>query len=258
MQEAGENISKPLLQAVHIHKHFGRREVLCHIDLNIHPKEIITIIGPNGSGKTTLLRILLGLMQPDDGEIITIPGLRIGYVPQSIHFEPTLPLTVLNFLKLICGDSRKIFAVAEELGIVPYLKRQIYALSGGELQRVLLAQALLNDPHLLVLDEPIQGVDFSNQAALYQLIRTTARSRNCAVLMVSHDLHLVMAGTDRVICLNGHICCSGSPQHVSRDPEFVNLFGNDVANQIAYYVHHHDHQHDTQGAIMKSEHSHDH
>jgi zinc transport system ATP-binding protein len=244
-------MEKPLLQAVQVHKQFGRREVLSHIDLAIYPREIVTIIGPNGSGKSTLLKILLGLLQPTFGEIITQKGLRIGYVPQAIQFDPLLPLTVLNFLKLFGQDKRKISTIAEELEIMPYINRQIHALSGGEMQRVLLAQALLTDPHLLVLDEPVQGVDFNGQAQLYQLIRRVARARECAVLMVSHDLHLVMADTDRVICLNRHICCSGTPHGVSRDPEFINLFGSETASQIALYVHHHDHQHNTHGDIVE-------
>lgn len=250
MKLAPENYARPLLQAVGIHKRFGRRSILRNLDLDVHEREIITVIGPNGSGKTTLLRMLLGMMRSDEGEILRMPELRIGYVPQSIHFDQSMPLTVLNLLRLISTDRRHINEVAEELEITPYLNRQVHALSGGELQRVLLTQALLNEPHLLVLDEPVQGVDFSNQAALYKLIRNIARERGCAVLMVSHDLHLVMAGTDRVICLNGHICCSGTPQHVSRDPEFINLFGADVANQIAYYVHHHDHRHDEHGDVV--------
>lgn len=253
------NMENPLLQAVQVYKHFGRREVLSQIDLAIHPREIVTVIGPNGSGKSTLLKILLGLTPVSSGEVIAQPGLRIGYVPQAIAFDSILPLTVLNLLKLFSEDKRRISAVAEELEIIPYMYRQVYALSGGELQRVLLAQALLTEPHLLVLDEPVQGVDFNGQAQLYQLIRRVARARDCAVLMVSHDLHLVMAGTDKVICLNRHICCSGTPHGVSRDPEFITMFGDEIASQIALYVHHHDHQHNTSGEIVKGcghEHAH--
>jgi zinc transport system ATP-binding protein len=256
--ESNHQSPLPLLHAKQIHKLFGRKEVLSQIDITIYPHEIITIIGLNGSGKTTLLKILLGLEEPTSGDVIRREGLRIGYVPQSITFDSILPMTVLGFLRLMAKDSHKITAVAEELEILPYINRQLYALSGGELQRVLLAQALLVDPHLLVLDEPVQGVDFGSQAQLYQLIRKVSTTRECAVLMVSHDLHLVMADTDRVICLNRHICCSGTPFGVSRDPEFIALFGKDVANQVALYVHHHDHQHDTRGDVVQIPHTHSH
>lgn len=220
------------------------------MDLTVLPREIVTIIGPNGSGKSTLLKILLGLAEPSLGKVQRAAGLRVGYVPQTLVFDSVLPLSVLKFLQLFAADADKIKTVAEELEITLLLQQQVHGLSGGELQRVLLAQALLNEPNLLVLDEPVQGVDFGGQAQLYQLIRSIARARECAVLMVSHDLHLVMAGTDKVICLNRHICCSGSPQGVSRDPEFIKLFGDEVAGQIALYVHHHDHAHNTHGDVI--------
>lgn len=220
--------------------------------MEVYPAEIVTIIGPNGSGKTTLLKILLGLVPPSEGDIFLHPTLRIGYVPQVIQFDPIMPLAAYDLLKLIEKDHERIMQVAAEVEITGYLRRQLYALSGGELQRVMLAQALLNQPQLLVLDEPVQGVDFNGQARLYKLIREVARARECAVLMVSHDLHLVMAETDHVICLNRHICCSGTPHNVSKDAEFISLFGAETAKQIAYYVHHHDHQHDVHGEVVAS------
>jgi len=246
----------PLIQAESLHKRFGRKTVLSHVNLTIAPEEVVTLIGPNGSGKTTLLRILLGLEQKDGGYLKHREGLTIGYVPQKIHFSQTLPLTVKSFLKLFCKNAHKIQQVAEELEMLSIMRRQVYALSGGELQRVMLAQALLTEPNLLVLDEPVQGVDFTGQAKIYQLIKQTARARKCAVLMVSHDLHVVMAGTDKVICLNKHICCSGTPQTVSKDPEFVKLFGSDVAGQVALYSHNHDHKHGMSGEVIEG-HSHD-
>lgn len=210
----------------------------------------MTLIGPNGCGKTTLLRCLLGLMKPDSGKLKRRRGLRIGYVPQHSHFEPTMPLTVKHFLKLSRHQDARVNEVIDMMKVLPLMNQQMQALSGGELQRVMLTQALLRKPNLLVLDEPVQGVDFSGQAELYQLIREASQRFHCAVLMVSHDLHLVMADTDRVLCLNGHICCSGSPQSVSKDPAFVKLFGEDVARQIAFYVHHHDHHHRLDGEVI--------
>lgn len=218
--------------------------------MEVYPAEIVTIIGPNGSGKTTLLKILLGLTEADSGEIFQSPALKIGYVPQQVKFDSIMPLTAYDLLKLMERDHERIMQVAAEVEITRYLRRQLYALSGGELQRVMLAQALLTGPQLLVLDEPVQGVDFNGQATLYKLIREVARARGCAVLMVSHDLHLVMADTDHVICLNRHICCSGTPHDVSKDAEFINLFGAETAKQIAYYVHHHDHQHGMDGEVV--------
>lgn len=221
------------------------------MDFHISRNEIVTLIGPNGCGKTTLLRCLLGLLKADGGRIRRRKGLTIGYVPQHIHFEPNLPITVRYFLKSMTRSPVNPGEVIKLTGVGDLLDKQMQTLSGGELQRVLLAQAMLDKPDLLVLDEPVQGVDFAGQAELYRLIRTVSRERECAVLMVSHDLHLVMADTDRVLCLNGHVCCSGTPQGVSKDPAFVKLFGEEVARQIAFYVHHHDHQHGMDGQIIE-------
>lgn len=228
--------------------------MLGKVDFSISRNEIVTLIGPNGCGKTTLLRVLLGLTRADSGRIRRRKGLRIGYVPQNISFNISLPITVKYFLKLGAHHASNPVRIIEMTKIESLLDSQMISLSGGELQRVLLAQALLAKPELLVLDEPVQGVDFGGQAELYRLIRNASKSFNCAVLMVSHDLHLVMADTDRVLCLNGHICCSGTPQSVSKDPAFVKLFGDDVARQIAFYVHHHDHKHGMDGEIIEKAH----
>lgn len=241
-----------LIEAQALRKRLQGKEVLQAVDFQIHQNEIVTLIGPNGCGKTTLLRCLLGLLKPDSGKMRRRRGLRIGYVPQDIHFEPNFPMTVRYFLKLASHDALDAAHAIKLTRVEALLNRQMRNLSGGELQRVLLTQAILGRPELLVLDEPVQGVDFSGQAELYKLIRTISRERGCAVLMVSHDLHLVMADTDRVICLNGHVCCSGTPQGVSRDPAFVKLFGEDVARQIAFYVHHHDHRHAMDGHVIPS------
>lgn len=230
---------------------FGRRRVLSDISLTLSPGKILTLLGPNGAGKSTLVRVVLGLVAPDEGSINREPKLRIGYVPQKLHLDGTLPLTVNRFLRLRPGVRKD--------EILPALKRvhaghladaPMQKLSGGETQRVLLARALLNSPQLLVLDEPTQGVDVNGQVALYDLIDQLRRELNCAVLMVSHDLHLVMAKTDEVLCLNHHICCSGTPEAVSLHPEFISMFGPRGAEQLGIYRHQHNHRHDLQGRIV--------
>lgn len=226
----------------------GGRQILDNISLTVEPGEVVTLIGPNGSGKTSLLRILLGLEQADAGRVARRPGLTVGYVPQRLTVEPTLPMTVLRFLSLPHRVSRAAAREAlEETGVAHLERAQVHALSGGEFQRVLLARALLRRPDILVLDEPAQGIDFSGQLDLYQLIDRIRRQRGCSVLLVSHDLHLVMAATDRVICLNRHVCCSGEPEAVSRHPEYLALFGPRAAQALAIYHHDHDHHHDIAG-----------
>lgn len=238
-----------IIEAIGVGKHYGSRPVLQDVHLRLHAGEVMTVIGPNGSGKSTLLRILLGLERPDTGKVFRKPGLRIGYMPQSLQLDATLPLSVSWFLGLHGnghGSERKraIIAIGHEVGICHLLDHSLHSLSGGERQRVLLARALLCQPELLVLDEPVQSVDVNGQAALYSLIAEVSRARGAAVLMVSHDLHLVMASTERVLCLNHHICCEGHPHQVSQDPAFIHLFGQHVADSLAVYHHHHTHIHD--------------
>jgi len=241
----------PLVEAKGISVSFGRRKVLSHVDLTVSRGEIVTLIGPNGSGKTTLIRTLLGLTKPDRGTVTTTPGLTIGYVPQQLALDPVLPLTVRRFLNLPRRHPEAaIRAALAEVGAEPLTERAVQALSGGETQRILLARALLRDPDLLVLDEPLASVDFRGQIELFDLIAAVRQRRGCGVLVVSHDLHLVMAGTDRVICLNQHICCSGKPDAVSQHPEFLALFGPKAADSLAVYSHHHDHHHDLSGAAV--------
>lgn len=229
---------------------FGQRRVLSDVSLELRPGKILTLLGPNGAGKSTLVRVVLGLVAPDEGVITRNGKLRIGYVPQKLYLDTTLPLTVSRFLRLRPGTKKD--------DILPALKRvqaghlidaPMQKLSGGETQRVLLARALLNQPQLLVLDEPTQGVDVNGQVALYDLIDQLRRELDCAVLMVSHDLHLVMAKTDEVLCLNHHICCSGTPEIVSMHPEFISMFARG-AEQLGIYRHHHNHRHDLQGRIV--------
>lgn len=225
------------------------RRILDTIDLDVAAGEILTLIGPNGAGKTTLVRVMLGLEHPDAGRVARASGLVIGYVPQRFDVQPSIPLTVTRFLTLgqPSTDEEARLALAE-VGAETVRDQQLTRLSGGELQRVLLARALLRRPHLLVLDEPVRGVDYVGEAELYTLIGRLRNERGFGVLLVSHDLHVVMAQSDRVICLNRHVCCSGIPHTVARHPEYVRLFGQEAALAFGVYHHHHDHRHDLDGA----------
>lgn len=223
---------------------FGGDEVLSHVDLSISKGEIVTIIGPNGSGKSTLLRTIVGAVTPTSGTVTLKPGLRIGYVPQRLHIDRTLPLTVRRFLDLpkpVSGDAAQ--QALEDAGASHFAKRQLSDLSGGQMQRVMLARALLSAPELLILDEATQGLDQQGSAAFYRQIEDVRTRLGCAVLMVSHELHVVMAASDRVICLNGHVCCHGSPEHVASAPEYRALFGSGTQGALALYRHEHDHNH---------------
>lgn len=226
------------------------RDLLIDADLILEAGKIVTLIGPNGAGKTTLVRTILGLMKPDRGTLHRRPGLRIGYMPQKIHIDPSLPLSVKRFLTLGGTPRMALSEVLALTGIAHLHNARLQSLSGGETQRVLLARALLRDPDLLVLDEPVQGVDVRGQAALYELINTIRLRQGCGVLLVSHDLHLVMANTDTVVCLNQHVCCHGRPEEVTTDPAYLELFGDTLAPQVALYTHHHDHHHDVHGNIV--------
>jgi len=219
--------------------------VLSHVDFRIAPAEIVTVVGPNGSGKSTLIRALLGHLALDSGRVERAPGLRIGYVPQRVNIERAMPMTVRRFLSLPTrvGDAEAA-AVLDRTGVPGLQSRQITQLSGGQFQRVLLARALLNDPQLLVLDEPTQGLDQPGIVAFYKLIEEVRAQTGAAVLMVSHDLLVVMRASDRVVCLNGHVCCEGTPQAVSAAPAYRALFGAEAQGTLALYQHHHDHDHD--------------
>ena len=224
---------------------YGAAEVLRDVSIEVDAGEIVTIVGPNGSGKTSLLRAILGAVPPAGGQVVRQPGLRIGYVPQRLHIDPTLPITVSRFLRLPGGADRADIAAALARAGVPDMgDRQMSSLSGGQLQRVLLARALVTRPGLLMLDEPTAGLDQPGSAAFYKLIDAVRRDTGCAVLMISHELHVVMAASDRVICLNGHVCCHGTPEHVSSAPEYRALFGTGTDGALALYRHEHDHRHD--------------
>lgn len=233
-----------LIAADHICVRYGGAEVLHDVSIAVHPGEIVTIVGPNGSGKSTLLRALLGIVPVAQGGVKRVPGLRIGYVPQRLALDRSLPMTVRRFLSLPVrvSDALAVQALAR-VGVLGVEGAQMASLSGGQLQRVLLARALLSDPQLLVLDEPTQGLDQPGEAGFYQLIEDVRAASGAAVLMVSHDLHVVMAASDRVICLNGHVCCEGTPHVVSSAPEYRALFGLGTQGALALYQHVHDHDH---------------
>lgn len=234
----------------------GGRTVLDRVSLQIESGEIVTLVGPNGSGKSTLLRSLIGAQSPSAGKVVRKPGATIGYVPQTLAIDPTLPMTVGRFLSLPSrSPDEKRNAALISTGLPDLQDRQMSQLSGGQFQRVLLARALLGEPDLLILDEPTQGLDQPGTAAFYRLIEATRARLGCSVLMVSHDLHVVMSASDRVICLNGHICCEGAPRIVSEAPEYRALFGLGTGGAMALYQHGHDHDHDHTG---HAPHSHDH
>ncbi|GKT11676.1 MAG: zinc transport system ATP-binding protein [Thiomicrorhabdus sp.] len=279
----------PLIEAQNIYQQFGDKKVLNDVSLSIHPKEIVTLIGPNGAGKSTLLKVLLGLIQPDAGNVQRAANLKIGFMPQKIHIDPTLPMSVERFLQLGLNQSsgtnstdsplqkvlKKSFfsrlflnadydttalnKIAHELNIHTLLKQPIQKVSGGEMQRILLARVLMREPDLLVLDEPVQGVDIQGQAELYRYINQIRHQHGCGILMVSHDLHIVMEHTDQVLCLNQHLCCSGPPVNVSQSAEYKALF-DDNSEGLAIYEHHHDSQtcQHTHGEEHDHNHKHDH
>ena len=246
----GKKTSPPLIAAAGLSLALAGRRVLDHVDLTVHTGEIVTVIGPNGSGKSTLVKVLLGLIRPDSGHVRRRPGLRVGYLPQKFHLDRNIPLTVARLITLTRPAGRdSIVAALAETGIAHLVDAAAAGLSGGEMQRALLARAILRDPDLLVLDEPVQGVDYAGEARLYQLIGDIRDRRGCGILMVSHDLHIVMGGSDKVVCLNTHVCCAGVPESVARHDEYKRLFG-DFAGHYALYTHHHDHAHDSAGQIV--------
>jgi zinc transport system ATP-binding protein len=252
----------PLVAAHGVCVEFAGREVLHDVSLAVMPGRVVTLIGPNGAGKSTLVRVLLGLTQPTHGRVERRANLRIGYMPQSLSIDRDLPMTVRRFLQLSgVKDAATIDRTLDEVGAAYTLGQPVQVLSGGEFQRVLLARALLRNPDLLVLDEPVRSVDVTGQAELYDLIGKLRQTHHCGVLMVSHDLHLVMAATDEVVCLNQHVCCHGTPETVGSHPEYFALFGPKIAPSLAVYTHAHDHAHDTAGHVLDADgtvHRHDH
>ncbi len=221
------------------------KAVLQNVSLEIKARDFITVIGPNGAGKSLLLKCLMGILQASEGSITAAADLKVGYVPQNFNPDPTIPITVKHFLLL--GNkvsSETLHTIAAETNISSLLDRQLHELSGGERQRVLLGRALAKQPNMLVLDEPAQNLDIAGQLAFYQLLEDLYEKHPISILMVSHELHLVMACSKQVVCLYHHICCSGAPQAVIKDPEFIKLFGADMASHMAVYHHEHDHSHE--------------
>ncbi len=229
----------------------GALHALDNIEFSVSSGELVTLIGPNGCGKTTLVRVVLGLLRPDRGSVVRKPDLTIGYMPQHATVDPVLPLTVRRFVELGARSAdAQVERSLDETGVAHLADSPVQQISGGEMQRVLLARAILRRPGLLVLDEPVHGVDVNGQVELYDLINDIRDRHGCGILMVSHDLHLVMAATDRVICLNRHICCSGHPEAVTQHPEYLALFGHAGAERLAVYSHNHDHSHGSAGEVI--------
>jgi zinc transport system ATP-binding protein len=223
------------------------------VDLSISRGEVVTLIGPNGAGKSTTAKMAIGVLKSDEGTVTRKRDLRIGYVPQKLAIDWTMPLSVRRLMKLTSPISEaEIMKALEATGIPHLAGSEVRHLSGGEFQRALLARAIARKPDLMVLDEPVQGVDFAGEAALYDLIRTIRNATGCGILMISHDLHMVMAGTDTVICLNGHVCCRGTPEMVSQSSDYAKLFGGN-ARSLAVYNHQHDHTHLPDGRVRHSD-----
>ena len=247
----------PLVSGEDLVVRYGDRTVLDRVSIEVRRREVLSLIGPNGAGKTTVVRALLGLIKPDSGSVRHAPGLIVGYVPQRIAPEELLPLTVRRFLAM-AGRGGRVEAeeTLDEVGVAEVMERQLSSLSGGEYRRVLLARALLRNSDLLVLDEPVQQVDFAGQLAMHQLIARLRDRRGCGVLIISHDLHLVLGATDRVVCINGHVCCAGEPEAVSRHPEYISLFGPHAAAAVAVYTHEHDHTHGLPVSVVPADRGH--
>jgi zinc transport system ATP-binding protein len=224
------------------------------VDLSIRRGEIVTLIGPNGSGKSTTAKLLTGVLKPDAGTVTRTGGLTVGYVPQKLAVDWTMPLSVKRMMTLTGRHApAAVEAALDAVGIAHLADAEVQHLSGGEFQRALMARAMVRKPDLLVLDEPVQGVDFSGEVAIYELIKQIRDETNCGVLLISHDLHVVMAATDTVLCLNGHVCCRGNPESVARSPEYLQLFGARAATTLAIYQHHHDHTHLPDGRVQEAD-----
>lgn len=243
--------SRPLVSLHDVGVRRGGRWLVRGVEFSVRRGEIVTLIGPNGSGKSTSAKAAIGVLKPDEGRVDRIAGLKVGYVPQKLAIDWTLPLSVKRLMTLTgpLSDS-ELQAALEAVGIAHLAKAEVQHLSGGEFQRALLGRAIARKPDLLVLDEPVQGVDFNGEIALYDLIKSIRNSEGCGILLISHDLHVVMAETDTVVCLNGHVCCRGTPQAVSQSPEYVKLFGTRAAQSLAIYSHHHDHTHLPDGRVQ--------
>lgn len=233
-----------MLEAQDISLYRTGKPILDTVSLKVTQGDFISLIGPNGAGKTTLLKILLGVLKPDHGTVVRSPGLKIGYMPQKLMIEPLFPLTARRFLTLARRTTpTELTQISEEIGVEEILDKPVGSLSGGEMQRLLLARALLGSPTVLMLDEPVQNLDIHGQLQFYALLERLYERHNLTIIMVSHDLHMVMRATRRVICLYHHICCEGTPDLVSQHPHFIQLFGEDMSKMLKLYQHTHDHSH---------------
>lgn len=247
-------ISTPLISLANAGVRRADRWLVRAVNLTIAKGEIVTLVGPNGSGKSTTAKLALGIIRPDEGDVARRDGLIVGYVPQRVSIDWTLPLTVERFMHLTGRvDAREVEKAIKATGVSHVREAQVRTLSGGEFQRVLLARAIARKPGLLVLDEPVQGVDFNGEIELYELIRRIRDDLNCGVLLISHDLHVVMAATDRVICLNGHVCCEGTPTVVASSAAYKELFGARATSTLAVYAHQHDHTHLPDGRVRHAD-----
>jgi zinc transport system ATP-binding protein len=250
--KAGAAGVESLVSASKVSVAYRGKPVLDQVSITVHPSEIVTLIGPNGAGKTTLARVLLGLTPISQGSVSRRAALHVGYVPQRFFVEPVIPLSVLRFMSMSQPVSKtRALECLAETGAAHLAGAQMSGLSGGEFQRVLLARALARDPHLLVLDEPAQAIDFAGAAQLYELIAAIRARRGCGILLISHDLQVVLGASDRVVCLNRHICCEGVPRAVAEHPEYVRLFGPDAAASLGLYSHRHDHTHALSGDVAR-------
>ena len=223
------------------------------VSLNVNKGQIVTLIGPNGSGKSTTAKMALGILKPDEGSNTISQNIKISYVPQKISIDWSLPLRVIDFMNITEKFAKNEIEEALSMtGIKKLIFRDVKNLSGGEFQRLLMARAIAKNPDFLVLDEPVQGVDYPGEIALYKIIQEIVKNLNCGILLISHNLHVVMSQTDHVICLNGHVCCSGAPKSIVKEPEYIKLFGDNMDPTLALYQHEHDHQHLPDGSVDQS------
>ena len=244
-------LDKTLVQLIDTGIKRDSRWLVRGVSFNVDKGQIVTLIGPNGSGKSTTAQLLLGILKPNEGIVKRRPNTVISYLPQKLTIDWTLPIRVEHFMKMTGKASNEnVRSALVSTGVEHLLREDLRILSGGELQRVMIARAIARKPDLIVLDEPVQGVDFKGMLELYELIKRLRDELNCGIVLISHDLHIVMADSDNVICLNGHVCCSGTPKLVSESEEYHALFGRQVAPGLALYEHKHDHIHDTDGSLI--------
>lgn len=247
-----KNNKKTLVKLENASVEKNKKILVKNISFEVKQGEIVTLIGPNGSGKTTTAKMALGINENFEGNVQRYTS-QIGYVPQKVVIDWTLPIRVNDFMQLTSKINPEEINEALDFTGVDHLKnKNLNELSGGEFQRILIARAIAKKPELLVLDEPVQGVDFKGEISLYELIRSISKKTNCGILLISHDLHVVMSATDYVVCLNGHICCSGTPKKVANSDQYKELFGDRASTMLSIYEHNHDHSHSTDGTIKKN------